>query len=62
MTDEGATGGDGPRGERIAKWLARAGVASRRDGEKLIAEGRVRLDANGGWNLDEAEHAVHALS
>jgi 23S rRNA pseudouridine2605 synthase len=32
------------RGERIAKWLARAGVASRRDAEKLIAEGRVRLN------------------
>ncbi|MBV1796210.1 pseudouridine synthase [Siccirubricoccus sp. G192] len=32
------------RGERIAKWLARAGVASRRDAEKLIAEGRVRLE------------------
>ena len=31
------------RGERIAKWLARAGIASRRDAEKLIAEGRVRL-------------------
>jgi 23S rRNA pseudouridine2605 synthase len=30
--------------ERIAKWLARAGVASRRDAEKLIAEGRVRLN------------------
>ncbi|MBR0683675.1 rRNA pseudouridine synthase [Roseomonas eburnea] len=33
----------GQRGERIAKWLARAGVASRRDAEKLIAEGRVKL-------------------
>jgi 23S rRNA pseudouridine2605 synthase len=32
------------RGERIAKWLARAGVASRRDAEKLVAEGRVRLN------------------
>ena len=32
------------RGERIAKWLARAGVASRRDGEKLLAEGRVKLN------------------
>ena len=31
------------RGDRIAKWLARAGVASRRDAERLIAEGRVRL-------------------
>jgi 23S rRNA pseudouridine2605 synthase len=36
--------GDAARGERIAKWLARAGVASRRDAEKLIAEGRVKLD------------------
>jgi len=35
---------DAVRGERIAKWLARAGVASRRDAEKLIAEGRVRLN------------------
>ncbi|MCR2812543.1 o-succinylbenzoate synthase [Microbacterium sp. zg.Y1090] len=25
-------------------------------------EGRVRVDANGGWNVDEAEHAVHALA
>ncbi len=32
------------RGERIAKWLARAGVASRRDAEKLIAAGEVRLN------------------
>ena len=32
------------RGERIAKWLARAGVASRRDAEKLLAEGLVRLN------------------
>ena len=32
------------RGERIAKWLARAGVASRRDSEKLLAEGRIRLN------------------
>ncbi len=32
------------RGERIAKWLARAGVASRRDAEKLLAEGKVRVN------------------
>lgn len=32
------------QGERIAKWLARAGIASRRDAERLIAEGRVRLN------------------
>jgi 23S rRNA pseudouridine2605 synthase len=31
-------------GERIAKWLARAGVASRRDAERMIAEGRVKLN------------------
>ncbi|WP_372622356.1 pseudouridine synthase [Falsiroseomonas sp.] len=35
---------EAPRGERIAKWLARAGVASRRDAEKLIAEGKVKLN------------------
>jgi O-succinylbenzoate synthase len=29
---------------------------------ELGAEGRVRVDANGGWNVDEAEHAVHALA
>jgi len=33
-----------PEGERIAKVIARAGVCSRRDAEKLIAEGRVMLD------------------
>jgi 23S rRNA pseudouridine2605 synthase len=31
-------------GERIAKYLASAGVASRRDVEKMIAEGRVVVD------------------
>lgn len=31
-------------GERIAKRLARAGVCSRRDAEKLILEGRVAVD------------------
>lgn len=35
---------DEPRGERIAKWLARAGIASRRDAEKLLAEGKVLLN------------------
>lgn len=32
------------RGDRIAKLLARAGVASRREIERMIAEGRVALD------------------
>ena len=32
------------RGERIAKWLARAGVASRRDAERLLADGVVKLN------------------
>ncbi|MCU1639513.1 MAG: O-succinylbenzoate synthase [Microbacteriaceae bacterium] len=25
-------------------------------------EGRIRVDANGRWNVDEAEHAIHALA
>ena len=32
------------KGERIAKVIARAGICSRRDAEKMIAEGRVLLD------------------
>lgn len=32
------------RGERIAKVMARLGVASRRDAEKIIADGRVSLN------------------
>ena len=28
----------------------------------LGAEGRIRVDANGGWNMDEAEHAIHAFA
>ena len=30
--------------ERIAKYLARAGIASRRDSEKLVAEGRIKVN------------------
>lgn len=33
-----------PDGERIAKVIARAGICSRRDAEKLILAGRVKLD------------------
>ncbi|MGE0420400.1 MAG: pseudouridine synthase [Acetobacteraceae bacterium] len=32
------------RGDRIAKWLSRAGIASRRDAEKLLADGRVAVN------------------
>jgi len=32
------------RGERIAKFLARAGIASRRDAERLIADGQVKVN------------------
>jgi 23S rRNA pseudouridine2605 synthase len=44
MSEEEEEDAEGPRGERIAKWLARAGVASRRDAEVLIAEGKVKLN------------------
>jgi len=30
--------------------------------EVMGPEGRIRIDANGLWNVDEAEHAVHALA
>ena len=33
-----------PPGDRIAKVLARAGVASRREAERMIAEGRVSVN------------------
>ncbi len=33
-----------PAVERIAKYLSRAGVASRRDSEKLVAEGRIKVN------------------
>lgn len=42
MTDE--TQPDAERGERIAKFLSRAGVASRRDAEAMIEAGRVRMN------------------
>ena len=33
-----------PKGDRIAKVLARAGVASRRDSEKLVEAGRIKVN------------------
>ena len=35
-----------PKGDRIAKVLARAGVASRRDSEKLVEAGRVKVNGH----------------
>ncbi len=47
------------KGERIAKVIARAGICSRRDAERLIAERRVRLD---GAVLDSPAVTVTAES
>jgi len=45
------------RGETLADDVARVAEVRRLIGP----EGRIRLDANGAWNVDEAEHAVRAL-
>jgi len=42
-----------PKGDRIAKVLARAGVASRRDSEKLVEAGRIKV--NGKKIFDKIE-------
>ena len=42
--DDAPAGKAAPRGDRIAKYLARAGVASRRDAEKLLTDGKVRMN------------------
>lgn len=44
-------------GQTLADDIAR--VRAVRDA--MGPEGRIRVDANGAWNVDEAEHAVHAL-
>jgi O-succinylbenzoate synthase len=46
------------RGQTLADDVARVRAVR----EALGPEGRIRIDANGGWNVDEAEHAAHALS
>lgn len=46
------------RGQVLADDVARV----RRTRAFLGPEGRIRVDANGGWNIDEAEHAAHALA
>lgn len=38
------TAAETPRGDRIAKWLSRAGVASRRDAERMLTEGAISLN------------------
>lgn len=45
-------------GQRLADDVAR--VAAVR--AELGVEGRIRIDANGAWNVDEAERALHALA
>lgn len=45
-------------GQTLADDIARVRAVR----EAMGAEGRIRIDANGLWNVDEAEHAVHALN
>jgi o-succinylbenzoate synthase len=45
-------------GQELSDDVAR--VSRARD--YLGPDGRIRIDANGTWNLDEAEHAIHALA
>ncbi|PCE16490.1 O-succinylbenzoate synthase [Microbacterium sp. SZ1] len=45
-------------GQSLADDVARVRAAR----EFMGPEGRIRVDANGLWNVDEAEHAVHALA
>src|SRR5690606_6700521 len=45
-------------GQTLADDVARVRAAR----DALGPEGRIRIDANGNWNLDEAEHAIHALA
>lgn len=46
------------RGQSLADDIARVRAVRAAMG----AEGRVRIDANAGWNVDEAERAAHALA
>jgi O-succinylbenzoate synthase len=48
----------GEAGQELSDDVAR--VSRVRD--LLGPDGRIRVDANGAWNLDEAEHAIHALA
>ncbi len=46
------------RGQVLAEDVARVAEVRR----QLGPEGRIRLDANGGWNVDEAQRAILALA
>ncbi len=46
------------RGQSLADDVARVRAVR----EALGPEGRVRVDANAAWNVDEAERAIHALA
>jgi O-succinylbenzoate synthase len=46
------------RGQGLAEDVARVQAVRAAMGP----QGRVRIDANGGWNVDEAERAIHALA
>ncbi|MFV0374909.1 o-succinylbenzoate synthase [Microbacterium sp.] len=46
------------RGQTLTDDIARVRAVR----EALGPEGRIRVDANAAWNVDEAEHAVHALA
>jgi O-succinylbenzoate synthase len=48
----------GGPGTTLADDVARVREVRRQMG----AEGRIRVDANGTWNVDEAEHALHSLA
>jgi len=59
MTDIDKTENTETKGERIAKVLARAGVASRREVERMILEGRISLH---GKKLDTPATLVSSLT
>lgn len=46
------------RGQTLADDIARVRAVR----EAMGPEGRIRIDANGGWNVDEAEHAIRELA
>lgn len=46
------------RGQTLADDIARVRAVR----ETMGPEGRIRIDANGGWNVDEAEHAIRELA